>query len=155
MVGETVTLGSTTIPAHGHLMNSMTLVAVGSHTHQVYQRSTPTGGTNLTDAAFMARSDYLGGNTSATILDQADRHIHFLGGHTDKTGAASPSPITVSGHASVHALDNQDVRGGTMSVDLGLDDLVKGVSKQYLSGFRTPRGELADRHGEGGPHAVQ
>ena len=91
---ETVTLGSTTMPAHGHLMSSMTLVAVGSHTHQVYEFTTQTGSG---PGHFAARRDFLASSTSATILDQADRHIHFLGGHTDMAGTASPAPVTVSG----------------------------------------------------------
>ena len=75
----------------------MTLVAVGSHTHQIYERSTINTGGNLSDAAFMARSDFLSTSTSMTITDQADRHVHFLGGHTDDAGSATPTPITVSG----------------------------------------------------------
>ena len=55
----------------------------------------PTGATG--PGNFVARRDYLSNSTSATILDQADRHIHFLGGRTDRTGAASPAPITISG----------------------------------------------------------
>ena len=91
---EQVTLGSTTIPAHGHLMSSITLVAVGSHTHKVYEFTTQTGGG---PGHFAVRRDYLSNSTSATILDQADRHVHFLGGTTDDAGAASPTPVTVSG----------------------------------------------------------
>ena len=91
---ETATLGSATIPAHGHLMVSMTLAAVGSHTHQVYEFTTQTGGGG---GHFAVRRDYLSNSTSSTILDQADRHIHFLGGRTDNTGSASPAAVTVSG----------------------------------------------------------
>ena len=96
---EQVTLGSATIPAHGHLLagsaTGIELVAVGSHTHQVYEFTTPTNATY--PGNFVARRDYLSNSTSATILDQADRHIHFLGGHSDRTGSASPAPITTSG----------------------------------------------------------
>ena len=94
---ETATLGSATIPAHGHAMVSMTLATVGSHTHQVYEFTTFTSNANFDRAHFSVRRDYLSSNTSATILDQADRHIHFIGGQTDNAGAASPAAITVSG----------------------------------------------------------
>ena len=95
---EQVTLGSATIPAHGHLMSSITLVAVGSHTHQVYETAEGwRSGWNVNNVRFMARADYLASSSSATILDQSDRHVHFLGGHTDDAGTATPAPITVSG----------------------------------------------------------
>ena len=97
---ETATLGSATIPAHGHLLagsaTGIELVAVGSHTHQVYQFTTPRSDAGA-PGNFVVRRDYLSNSTSATILDQADRHIHFLGGHTDDAGTATPAPITVSG----------------------------------------------------------
>ena len=92
---ERVTLGSATLPRHGHLMSSITLVAVGSHTHQAYELTSPTSA--LGPGHIVARRDYLASAISSTITDRADRHLHFIGGRADLQGRKTPSPITISG----------------------------------------------------------
>ena len=89
---------------HTHTV-SLTLVAVGSHTHQVYQ----TMGTAAREAditirnQLIANSTYLANSTSTTILDIAGRHRHRLTGDLAQVGAANASNITVtSASVAVH-----------------------------------------------------